>query len=118
VSRQGNATCTCKPGWSGEFCRERVHVCSEDVCSGQGSCTYRDDGRGGFTEDCHCNHGYTGYRCTVDQVDQMQKKIAQRDATIAEKDYMIAEKNDTIKKLKDIIQQFISNQDIKNLVDC
>ncbi|KIH52177.1 EGF-like domain protein, partial [Ancylostoma duodenale] len=55
-----------------ERCLLRIHrvTCPEDLCSGNGECIMRSDGKIG----CRCNSGMTGRRCENEINECLQKK--------------------------------------------
>lgn len=54
---EGNYTCECTAGYSGDWCQFNIDECASNPCRG-GACT---DGVGSFV--CTCDPGFSGERC-------------------------------------------------------
>lgn len=55
---QGSYTCSCRPGYTGVNCDEKINECDSNPCRNGGSCT---DGESGYV--CECPQGYFGTHC-------------------------------------------------------
>ena len=57
-----NVECSCRHGFTGEFCESQVDWCHQDICQNSGSC--RDHPIRGIL--CDCMNGFTGYYCETE----------------------------------------------------
>ena len=61
VDGDGAGTCTCNPGYTGQFCDESINYCLDINCSGNGDCINELS-----TYSCNCTPGFTGRDCETD----------------------------------------------------
>jgi glycosyltransferase involved in cell wall biosynthesis len=59
-----NVTCTCREGWSGEFCDIPLRPCTASTCSAPGTLYCYVDAGG--SAQCACRSQYTGPQCQYD----------------------------------------------------
>jgi len=104
-----NFSCDCAPGWEGNKCQHRLEVCHNDSCSHRGQCEEQEVLGLGFVAKCsNCTHGYTGDRCEIDQVDQINQELAQRNAEIEELKRNQLRIESDLHSLKEKMKKFLS----------
>ncbi|KAI8516991.1 hypothetical protein Bbelb_055720 [Branchiostoma belcheri] len=66
VDKDGEYTCICSPGWTGQNCDKRFNLCTIEPCH-HGTCKRKDNGYS-----CTCSPGWTGLNCHRD-IDECAK---------------------------------------------
>jgi len=66
TNSEGEASCDCNYGWSGEYCTENVlfELCGDMMCFNKGECTVGLNGITGAS--CFCQTGYSGDNCEIE----------------------------------------------------